>query len=135
MGNLDLFAYSWPMPIKTKRPWVGLIHQPFGKQPNALTDCATETGLNATPRTRLDKLPPNLDHDYAMSLLNTCGHFFLSFSSTKVAVSRKRTTSPERVVNDPLISFYSCLTCFVISNSCRQNNQPTTSLKKFVTFL
>ena len=25
------------------RPRVGLNHQPFGQQPNALTDCATET--------------------------------------------------------------------------------------------
>ena len=70
-----------------------------------------------------------------MSFLNSCGHFFLSFSDMKVAVLTKRTTSPEPVVNDPLISFYSCLTCLVISNSCRQNNQPTKSLKKFLTFL
>ena len=27
------------------RPWVDLNHQPFGEQPNALTDCATETAF------------------------------------------------------------------------------------------
>ena len=71
----DWYQYLWKfakLPVwwtKTWRPWVGLNHQPFGKQPNALTDCATETTYSlACFLLKKDKKFSFSFHDFVLSV-------------------------------------------------------------------
>src|SRR4029434_880838 len=70
------------------RPWVGLNHHPFGLQPNALTNCATETAQSCGQAQGFNVRPTGRQEVGRLSRASLCRELTASLQAAKARLAQ-----------------------------------------------